>query len=214
MIGTSKMPQLSMELTTETQAMASPAPRRRLPFWQTTVLLSLMLVGALFVFTKWPHYAGTAVCRECGMRQDGFDWTLRSSQLVLHRFTRDNPTALSRALADGESLLAHQHHWAEITRPSAPASDSADIPPNLLYTVESPLVAQFASDLAHSANHDAVAKWKSLLLDPSYSTVWEESLRFMRYPRGGFPDAAAFQNWWREAEFPLWNHLRELTEPD
>ena len=148
------------------------------------------------------------------MRRDYFDWTLRSSQVSLHRFSKDSPTALSRALTTDEAIAPQPHRWTEIAQTPEASSESQEISPNLLYPVESLRVAHFAGDLSRYTQADVVTKWKALLLDPRYSTVWEGSLRFMRYPEAGFPDASKFQLWWRQTQFPLWNHLRELTEPD
>ncbi len=98
--------------------------------------------------------------------------------------------------------------------PPESGSENGEASPNLLYAAEAPRVANFVYDLARDGKPGALAKWRRLVLDPQYSTVMAPSLRFLRFPEGGFADRAAFRAWWQGAEFPLWNRLRELTEPD
>lgn len=180
------------------------------------VVLALVLLpvaGALF-FTTWPHYAGTSVCRTCGIRRDYFDWEARAGHFSIHRFVSDHPTAVSRALASLATVPEHRHDWSDVALPVAAADAPVEAAPNLLYAVEMPRVASFVRQVALCANNAAFEKWKRIVLDPQYSTVIAPSLRFLRFPEGGFADRAAFQAWWQGAEFPLWNRLRELTEPD
>ncbi len=104
------------------------------------------------------------------------------------------------------------HDW---TAPAVPTTEGTDEPPlNLIYSVEAPRVSQFAGDIAAYASPGVLAKWKSLILDPRYSIVLAPSLRYMRFPEDGFSDSAQFARWWHEPQFPLWNRLREVTEPD
>lgn len=56
-----------------------------------------------------------------------------------------------------------------------------------------------------------MAAWS---LTRPHAAVFAPSLRYVRFPESGFNGAASFARWWRQSEFPLWNRLRELTEPD
>ena len=169
------------------------------------VLAAVVLIG----LTQWPHYAGTAVCRECGIRSDSYLWETRFGHRTLYRFVRANSTAVSRAL----HLPSHRHKWTQSLIPPTEPANTEQTLPNLLYSVESPRVASFVANLG-STNPDVLEKWKRLILDPRYSLVMDSSLHYMRFPNGGFSSSSAFRSWWQGAEYPLWNHLRELTEPD
>lgn len=212
------MPHSSADLTTETKPL--PLPKRQRSsrqvrnVWRKPLGLGALLLCALFLFTSWPHYAGTAVCQTCGIRRDYYAWETRFSPLLLHRFTTDHPTAVSRALGQDQPAPAHSHHWTTPVIVSSEATKADETPLNLLYSVETPRVARFAEGLALYTNQDVLGKWKRVILDPQYSVVLAPSLRFMRFPENGFSDSKTFRAWWHRAEFPLWNRLRELTEPD
>lgn len=185
----------------------------RLPVWLIVCILGALLCAPL-VFTKWPHYSGTAVCQSCGIRKNFFDWDLRFQKATIHRFASESPTAVSRALTANHPSGAHQHHWTIPIAIPLDGRETDGTPPNLLNTVEAPRVARFAENLATFTNTATQAKWRRPILDPTYASVFASSLRYVRFPESGFDDAASFAHWWRQAEFPLWNRLRELTEPD
>ncbi|MDQ3199029.1 MAG: hypothetical protein M3Q46_07575 [Verrucomicrobiota bacterium] len=148
------------------------------------------------------------------MRKDFFDWNLSFTKATIHRFATESPTAVSQALTADQPSGAHQHHWTAPVAIPLDGRETDDAPPNLLNTVEAPRVARFAENLASYTNATTQAKWRPLILDPTYAAVFASSLRYMRFPESGFDDAESFARWWRQAEFPLWNRLRELTEPD
>ncbi|MBA3608802.1 MAG: hypothetical protein H0W43_09910 [Chthoniobacterales bacterium] len=209
----------SFALPAETDPAALPAPRPSSPRshrsgWIIAGILGALLLCSPLAFTKWPHYSATAVCKSCGLRKDFFDWDLRFSKSTIHRFTTESPTAISQALAGHQPAQRHEHDWTAFAAIPLTGNEADGTPPNLLYTVEAPRVARFAENLATYTNSDTQTKWRRAILDPAYAAVFAPSLRFMRFPESGFADAAAFDRWWRQAQFPLWNRLRELTEPD
>lgn len=210
------MSHFSAELTSETKPGALPKTSRSSHRFLWLLLGGTILIGLVLVATRWPHYAGTSVCQTCGIRRDYFDWELRVPKITLHRFHRENPTAVSRALAERAPAPQHTHNWTDPVDVSV--SDGAgardETSPHLLYSVEAPRVARFASNLALYGNPDTLEKWRRIILNPRYSIVLGPSLRFMRFPEEGFSEAAAFRDWWRAKEYPLGNRLRELTEPD
>ena len=206
---TAPVPNESSVLTSSEVAVPASTPKRvARPRWKIYFASGVLLLGTLAVLTQWPHYIGTSICQECGRRRDCFDWNSRFFTVTLHRFASESPTLVSRAFAPPE----HRHRW---TAPLPPvAADEEEVPSHLLYAVEDPRVARFAEELALYTNPGVLEKWRRIILDPRYSVVIGSSLHFLRFPDAGLVDAAASQRWWRSAEFPLWNRLRELTEPD
>lgn len=191
-------------------------PARRRPK-AAKVFLALVLCGfgLAVIFTKWPHYAGTSVCQECGLRRDNLAWDARFSPFTIYRLTKDSPTAVSRALNSNLDLTTHRHNWsASVTPAFEPLEPEAEPTPDLLYAVEAPRVAQLVTDLAKYTSKDVLEKWRHLVLDPRYALVFDSSLHYLRFPDQGFSARPAFEAWWRANEYPLWNHLRELTEAD
>lgn len=189
----------------------SSVPECRSRWRMIVIVLVLFLVAGTLLFGTWPHYAGTSVCRTCGIRRDYFTWDMRLVPATIYQFRSDHPTAVSLALPASRQGA---HEWTSPVILPESGTENGETSPNLLFAVEAPRVANFVYDLAREGKPDALAKWKRLVLDPQYSTVIAPSLRFLRFPEGGIPDRAAFRAWWQGAEFPLWNRLRELTEPD
>ena len=194
-------------------SLSVPPPRelffhRKRHFWRNALVFLMALLILLGLFTRWPHYTGTAICQECGLRRDSFAWETRFFPHTLYRFSTNHSTSLSEVLSPQKSLAQHRHRWTSRVAP-ATASDRG-----LLYVVDAQRVAHFAEDISLYERPAVLTKWRLILLDPRYAEVMESSLHFMRFPAEGFSAAADFQAWWQKAEFPLWNHLRELTEPD
>lgn len=179
--------------------------------WKLVLLLSGLLLVSLLIFTAWPHYAATAVCTDCGQRRDYYDWNWRLGAGTLHRFTKDRSTVVSRALPVASRTT---HSWTAPIPVIESPTEGSEPAPNLLYAVEAPRVGSFITDLARATKPEVLAKWKGFVLDPTYLVVLEPALRYMRFPEQGFANAAEFRAWWGHSEYPLWNHLREVTEPD
>ncbi len=120
---------------------------------------------------------------------------------------------VSAALEGSGARTAHEHRWME-GAPSHPGVHETTASSGLADVADAPRVASFLRDVARFADAPSLERWRELLLDPTYGSVADASLHFMRFPEEGYADRAAFSRWWKPSQFALWNRLREETEAD
>ena len=69
-------------------------------------------------------------------------------------------------------------------------------------------------NVADYADPVTIANWKDAIMQPRYTRVTDDALRFSRVPEAGFPDRTEFLNWWGQNAYALSHRMRQLTETD
>jgi hypothetical protein len=199
-------------LSTKAALSATALPTSR---WEAKkYLLPGLLAGLLFAALLSSHSEPGRFCDLCGARQEETAWVIKGIGLNLLRTHSVAPTPMSELLAKKNLVAAHLHHWRAAEAVPNPLDQSGPPVIESLEFISAPRVVNFLRDLAEYGDAASVIHWRDVLLQPRYSYVIDDALRFLLVPPGGFSDRTTFLAWWGQNAFALQNRLRELTEPD
>lgn len=178
--------------------------------WGAVILAAGAAVASLI--TALP--AQDSYCTVCGTQQEMRSYGLRfTSQTLFNR--RDVKATPFSALLEEKRLVApHPHEW--LAPEMAPDPRNEFGPPVLesLAFLSAPRVVNFTRDVADYADPVTIENWKETIMQPHYTRVIDEALRFSRVPAEGFADRTEFLTWWGEHAYALSHRIRQLTEHD
>lgn len=178
------------------------------------LLVPGLLAGIMCVALISPDSEPASFCDLCGARQETTSWMVRGTDTNLLRTHSVTPTPMSELLVTKKLISAHIHHWRASETVPNPLDQFGPPVTESLGLINAPRVVNFMRNLAEYGDAESVTQWRDLLLQPHYSYVIDDALRFLLVPPSGFSDRAAFLAWWGGNAFALHNRLRELTEPD
>jgi hypothetical protein len=177
-------------------------------------LVPCLIAGILCTALISPQSEPASFCDLCGTRQEATAWMVRGTGASLLRTHAIAPTPISQLLVRKKLVAAHVHRWRAPEAVPNPLDQSGPPVMESLEFINAPRVVNFMRDLAEYGDAESVTQWRDVLLQPQYSYVIDDALRFLLVPPGGFSDRTTFLAWWGGNGFALHNRLRELTEPD
>jgi hypothetical protein len=189
---------------------ALPAGR----FQVKKILVPGLLAGILCATLISPRAEPASFCDLCGARQEETSWMVRGTSASLIKTRVIAPTPMSELLARKNLVAAHVHRWRQPQAVPNPLDEFGSPVIESLEFISAPRVVGFMRDLADHGDSESITKWRDVLLQPQYSYVIDDALRFLLVPPDGFTNRTAFMAWWSGNAFALQNRLRELTEPD
>jgi hypothetical protein len=195
----------------DTQASSEFPPRRsRLRNLLRLGLLIALLCAALI--SVRPDSA--SFCEICGARDAQTSWAVRGTNVSLFKTHTIAPTPMSELLTKKNLVALHVHRWRA---PQAVPDPRDEFGPPVIESLEyinAPRVVNFMRDVADYADPVTAGNWRETVMQPHYTPVIDDALRFSRVPAAGFADRTEFLIWWGQNAYALSHRLRQLTESD
>lgn len=207
------MKRMKLFLATKVAPKASaefPPQRIRLDNLFRAGLLIAILSAALISVRSEP----ASYCDICGASQAQTSWAVRGTNVSLLKTHTIAPTPMSELLAKKNLVASHVHRWRAPQAVPNPLDEFGPPVVESLEYINAPRVVNFMRNVADYADPVTAANWRDTVMQPHYTRVIDDALRFSRVPAAGFADRPEFLIWWGQNAYALSHRLRQLTESD
>jgi len=177
--------------------------------WGAVILVTVALASLV---TALP--AQVSHCTVCAAREEATPYALRFTSHPL--FTRRDvkATPFSTVLEEKQLVQAHEHQWLAPQLADDPRDEHGPLVPESLEFINAPRVVNFTRNIADYADPVTIATWQETVMQPHYTRIIDDALRFARVPETGFADRTEFLTWWGRYAYTLSHRVRQLTEHD
>lgn len=181
---------------------------------RTTLLGPVLLTATLCAGLISARPEPASFCGICGATEAQTLWAVRGLNVNLLRTHTIAPTPISEVLIKKNLVASHVHRWLAPQVVPDPRDTFGPPVVESLEFLNVPRVVNFMRNVADYADPVTAANWRDTVMQPQYTRVIDDALRFSRVPAAGFADRTEFLTWWGQNAYALSHRLRQLTESD